>query len=85
MDRSGLRREHGWRENTASHRVARYSLAAPGHALMEYDGWPLDAASAAELVARLIEDIDHSGEEDRDILLSDLLCAAWPNPCSQSQ
>ena len=52
---------------------------------MEYEGWPLDAASATALVARVIHDIDHSGEEERDILLSDLLCAAWPSPCSQGQ
>jgi len=53
--------------------------------MMDHEGWPLDAASAAALLARLIRDIDRSGEEDRDILLSDLLCAAWPNPGCQTQ
>jgi len=78
-------REHGYGEHAERCRIARCLLAAPEDAVMEYEGWPLDRASATALVARLIHDIDHSGEEERDILLSDLLCAAWPSPCSQGQ
>jgi hypothetical protein len=41
------------------------------------NGSPLDPTSAAELVARVIFDIDASDDEFRDVLLADLLCAAW--------
>jgi len=49
------------------------------------DGWPLDGVSAASLVARLVRDVDASTEEDRDLLLSDFLSAAWPSHCAQDQ
>jgi hypothetical protein len=39
-------------------------------------GQALDPRSAAELVARVILDIDASDDEIRDVLLSELLCAA---------
>jgi hypothetical protein len=32
-----------------------------------------------------VGDIDHSDEEQRNELLSDLLCAAWPTTTAQSQ
>jgi hypothetical protein len=44
--------------------------------MMESNRWPLDPAPAAELVVRVIADLDAS-DEQRDVLLSDLLCAAW--------
>jgi hypothetical protein len=49
------------------------------------DGWPLDAADAVELVARIRCEIDEGGSERRDVLLSDLLCAAWPSQPAQDQ
>ena len=52
---------------------------------MESNGWPLDPASAAELVVRVIDDIDASDEEYRDVLLSDLLRAAWGSVLAQKQ
>jgi hypothetical protein len=56
-----------------------------GGDVMESNNWPLDAASAAELVVRVIEDIDASDEEHRDLLLSDLRCAAWGSVLAQNQ
>ncbi|HMD52245.1 MAG TPA: hypothetical protein VKG62_05965 [Solirubrobacteraceae bacterium] len=52
---------------------------------MGFEERPVDSASAAELVARVIGDIDRSTDEHRDLLLSDLLCAAWPSPPAQDQ
>jgi hypothetical protein len=49
------------------------------------NGSPLDPTSAAELVARVLLDIDASDDEYRDVLLSDLLCAAWPSVLALSQ
>lgn len=45
----------------------------------------LDPASAAALVVRVIDAIDHSTEEERDRLLLDLLFAAWGHPPGQDQ
>jgi hypothetical protein len=53
--------------------------------MMDREGWPLDAASAAALVARVSRDLDCRSDEDVDILLSDLLCAAWPTCWAQDQ
>jgi hypothetical protein len=52
---------------------------------MDSDPAPLDAASAAALVARVVRDVDESSDEQRDILLADLLCAAWPSCSAQDQ
>jgi hypothetical protein len=52
---------------------------------MEPDRWQPDVVSAAALVVRTIDDIDERGDEDRDALLSALLCAAWPGPLAQDQ
>jgi hypothetical protein len=49
------------------------------------NGSPLDPTSAAELVARVVFDIDVSDDELRDVLLSDLLCAAWGSFLAQRQ
>jgi hypothetical protein len=37
------------------------------------------------LVRRAVRDIDAVGVEESDLLLTDLLCAAWPTPKAQSQ
>ena len=50
-----------------------------------FNGPPLDPASAVELVARVISDIDASDDEHHDLLLSELLCAAWGNLLAQLQ
>jgi hypothetical protein len=46
---------------------------------------PLDPGAAAALVIRAVEDINASTEEQRDMLLSDLLCAAWGSIYAQNQ
>lgn len=52
---------------------------------MEPKIWPLDPMSAAVLVARVIEEVDTSTEEERDALLGELLNAAWGNVWAQNQ
>ena len=52
---------------------------------MEPNDLPLDAVSAMALVARVIDDIDQSSEEQRDTLLCELLCAAWGSVRAQNQ
>lgn len=47
--------------------------------------WPLDPLSAAMLVARAIDDIDQSSDEQRAALLSGLSCAAWGKQWAQNQ
>lgn len=47
------------------------------------DSWPPDAASAVALVARVKCDIEGASFESREVLLSDLLCAAWPSRPAQ--
>jgi hypothetical protein len=46
---------------------------------------PRDPISVAAVVVRAIDDIDASGEDERDELLSDLLCAAWGSILAQNQ
>jgi hypothetical protein len=46
---------------------------------------PVDVMSAADLVRRAIRDIDADHTADSNVLLADLLCAAWPTPRAQSQ
>jgi len=46
---------------------------------------PVDVMSAACLVSRAIRDIDANGAAESNLLLADLLCAAWPTPRAQSQ
>jgi hypothetical protein len=38
-----------------------------------------------ELVARTLRDIDERSASDQDVMLSALLCAAWPTPRCQRQ
>lgn len=52
---------------------------------MEPNIWPLDAASAAALVVRVIDDVDASSEDDRVELLSELLNSAWGSLWAQNQ
>jgi hypothetical protein len=52
---------------------------------MESNNWPLDEVSAAELVVRVVDSIDASDDEQRDVLLSDLLSAAWGSVLAQNQ
>jgi hypothetical protein len=47
--------------------------------------WPLDAASVAALVARIKSEIEDGSHRSRDVLLGDLLCAAWPSRPAQDQ
>jgi hypothetical protein len=49
------------------------------------DRWPLDAADAVELVARITREMDEGGNERSDVLLADLVCAAWPSGTAQNQ
>lgn len=49
------------------------------------DSWPLDTRSAFALIARIRREIDGASEEDGDLLLTDLLCAAWPTCTAQDQ
>jgi hypothetical protein len=53
--------------------------------MMEPSLPPLDPESSAALVVRAIDDIDESEEEQRNTLLSDLLCAAWGSIRAQNQ
>jgi hypothetical protein len=52
---------------------------------MDHDGTPLDSMAAAALVVRVVCEIDERSFEQRDILLTDLLCAAWPSCTAQDQ
>jgi hypothetical protein len=42
-------------------------------------------ADAVDLVERVIRDIDTHDFGDVDLLLTDLMCAAWPTRMAQSQ
>ena len=53
--------------------------------MMESDSGPVDAVPDLALVARVAGDIHRSDSEQRDALLSDLLCAAWPTLTAQTQ
>ena len=51
---------------------------------MEPDNPPIDSITA-ELVIRVVSDIDASSEEECDALLCDFLCAAWGSIRAQNQ
>ena len=85
MDRAGVSGEHVHSERTECPRLALQPLPALGEPMMESDSEPLDEVSAAALLARVIRDIDQSTEAHRDVLLSALLCAAWPTRPAQDQ
>jgi hypothetical protein len=46
------------------------------------DRWPADPTCMVVLAVR---DIDDRDAETREILLADLLCAAWPSSTAQAQ
>lgn len=46
---------------------------------------PLDTGHALALIARVTRDLDDASDERRDLLLEDLLCAAWPTSTAQDQ
>ncbi len=52
---------------------------------MEPEPQPLDPIQTAALVMRTVDDIDESTEDDREALLSALVCAAWGNRWSLNQ
>jgi hypothetical protein len=52
-------------------------------AMRESEETPLGSRSSAELVEQVIGEVDRQTERDRDILLIDLLYAAWPSEASQ--
>jgi hypothetical protein len=51
---------------------------------MDPDRWPLDGLSPA-LVEKLVREMEASTDEQRDVLLADLLCAAWGSLAAQNQ
>jgi hypothetical protein len=53
--------------------------------MMDSDGWPLDAESAVNLVARVVEEVDNRSEEGGSVLLAEFLCTAWPSRWAQDQ
>jgi len=52
---------------------------------MEPNIWPLDPLLVAALVARTIDEIDGSTHDDREDLLSSLMCASWGCIWAQNQ
>ncbi|HKH79918.1 MAG TPA: hypothetical protein VJ996_07840 [Solirubrobacteraceae bacterium] len=52
---------------------------------MEPRDWPLDPVAAAATVARAIEVLDASDEDERDALLYELVIAAWGSVWAQDQ
>jgi hypothetical protein len=61
------------------------SVNEPAEVAMPPKDWPLDPISAAALVARVIDDVDESTNEERDSLLSELQFVAWGNRWAQDQ
>ena len=53
--------------------------------MMESEEWPFDAQAAADLVARVIADVDDRGDEGSAALLTGMLSAAWPTCRCQDQ
>ena len=51
----------------------------------EADQWPLDALYGTALVVRIMHDMDEQTDERGEVLLSDLVCAAWPSPATRDQ
>ncbi len=49
------------------------------------NSWPLDERYAVALISRIARDVDDTSDERRDLLLEDLLCAAWPTSTAQDQ
>jgi hypothetical protein len=51
---------------------------------VDSDSWPLESMSA-ELVARVVRDIDRRTEDETVVMLSELLCASWGSLEAQNQ
>ena len=51
----------------------------------EADTWPLDALYGTALVVRIMRDMDEDNHGRCEVLLSDLVCAAWPSPATRDQ
>ncbi|HWG09168.1 MAG TPA: hypothetical protein VN672_09185 [Solirubrobacteraceae bacterium] len=81
LDSTGNHRSYG---DDDCRRLSAETRGVPG-AMMESENGPLDAATAAALVVRTIEELDDRSCDDSAALLSDLLCAAWPSRWSQDQ
>ena len=47
------------------------------------ESWPLDLHAAQALIGRITREIDDASQERRDLLLNDLMCAAWPTFTAQ--
>ena len=45
----------------------------------------VDVTGASDVVRRAIRNIDANDAAEGNVLLADLLCAAWPTPRAQSQ
>src|SRR5271165_5415188 len=71
------------RVSSLSPRYTIRTKPCQGGGMMEPNIWPLDPLSIAALVARTIDNIDSSTEEDRDDLLANMLCAAWGSILAQ--
>jgi hypothetical protein len=52
---------------------------------MDPQSWPSDPVQTAALVLRALDDINESSDEDRDVLLEALMCAAWGSAWAQNQ
>ena len=52
---------------------------------MKPEPWPKDAASSTARLAEVIRDIDKRRFLDREALLADFLCIAWPTIWAQAQ
>ncbi len=52
---------------------------------MQSEDSPLGARTSLELVEQLVREFDSRTEQDRDMLLSDMICVAWPSESSQDQ
>jgi hypothetical protein len=52
---------------------------------VEANDQPLDRVAVAELVVRTVEESVRQTEHDKDMVLVDLLCAAWPSRSAQDQ
>jgi hypothetical protein len=46
---------------------------------------PIRLARALDLVERVMQDVDTKSVSEIEVLMTDLLCAAWPTPIAQSQ
>ena len=51
--------------------------------MMESNDQPLDPVSAATLVIQVIDEIAARDRDQRDALLDDMMCAAWPTQLAQ--